>query len=199
MTLSKTFVFALIGLLIAIIVLQRTCNKPSTPSVTTKTDTVYITVHDTITEHVPVPYEVIREGKPYPVTKSDTVFSITHELEKVDTANILADYFSTRVYSDSTHAKYADFIINDTLTQNKIRNRKVFINWKLPVVTTTKTINKGQLYIGLDIGSNGKTTIGFGPQLDFKTKSDQLYNAGINYIPSIGPYYHIGALWKIHL
>lgn len=196
------FYIVIIAALLAIILLQRSCNKCPSPASVTKTDTVYVTVRDTFVDEHPIPIEVFNStGQLQPITLRDTFFSVIKE--PVDTAAILNDYYLTRIYSDTAIFKYGKLMIRDTVTQNKLRGRRVLgVFDSIPIITKTVTTPlslRSKVYIGFDIGSNGTTTLGAGPTLLLQTKKDQLYNIGVDFIPGLnGAYYHLGTLWKIH-
>ncbi len=195
------FYLGVIAVLVAVIFLQRSCNKCPSISTTsvTKTDTVYLTVRDTTVVFHPMPSEVLQNGVSIPITIHDTIFSVIKE--PIDTAAILADYYLTRIYIDTAQFRYGHLITKDSVTQNKLLGRNVVAYFdKIPQITNTVTLNpvlKNKLYIGFDIGSNGTSTLGAGPLLLFQTKKDQLYHAGVD-IMTGGAYYHVGTLWKIH-
>lgn len=187
--------YIIIAVLIGIIVFLQECGGKKCPTVSVKTDTVYIRVHDTITQVVPKPVEVIREGKPYPIVQTDTMFLT--EIEHVDTSRILADYFATRYYVDTSRTTYGTLFIRDSVTQNKIKFRQIIADWKIPEVHQTAVVNKTQVFGGVDIGSTG-TFLGLGGSLMLKTPQDRMYGLGASYLAGQGLYVHGSLLWKIH-
>ena len=185
----------IIAALVAIIILQRSCNQPKS-IVTTKVDTIWLAVHDTMVDYHPVPVEVIKNGKPVQITKHDTTFYVTKE--SVDTATILSDYFVQRIYADTAVGKLGKIYIKDTVTQNKIVGRSVRADLLVPSTTTIKPEPpKAKVFAGLGLGNNTQN-IGFGPRLFLLTKRDALYGAGADVIPGQPVYYHIDLGWKIH-
>jgi hypothetical protein len=103
--------------------------------VKTKTETVHDTVPVAFNTpvYVPKPYKVIVE-KPVPVyVEGQTV------IEKVDTAAILKDYYSTALYSDTQNVSNAQIIIDDQVSQNRIKSRKVSGNIQKEIITNTIT------------------------------------------------------------
>jgi hypothetical protein len=192
-TLTLTLIIAA---LVAIIILQRSCNQPPKPVVVTKVDTVWIRYQDTIVDYHPVPVEVIKNGKPVQVTKHDTTFYVTKEA--VDTATILSDYFAQRIYSDTAVGDHGKIYIKDTVTQNKIVGRSIRADLLFPSTNTIKPAPlKAKVFAGLGLGNNTQN-IGFGPRLFLLTKRDALYGAGADVIPGQPLYYHIDLGWKIH-
>lgn len=199
MTKSTVVLLLIIAALIALIVLGRACS--STPIVpVVKHDTVYVTIRDTFLLDRPIPSEEIENGKQVPLVmvKHDTTFYVTKE--NVDTATILNDYFAEKIYRDTAKSKFGEIRITDTVTQNKIKGRSVYADWKIPVVTNSTVVPpKLKLFGGFDIGSNGTTTVGFGPIIQIQTKNDNLYHLGADFLPGIGgTYFHAGISWKIH-
>lgn len=193
--------WGIIAVLFLIIVFLRECGGgkcPTAGTVTVKSDTTYISVHDTIEKMVLVPITKIIEHTPAPVTVTDTVF-IT-DIQHVDTIAILKDYFATRNYSDTNHLEgFGNFIINDAITQNKIKNRQIIYNLKFPTVTNTVAVKaRNQVWLGVNVGGS-KDFIGIGPQFTLKTSSDKMYHAGVMFTTQSTWFYSIGTDFKIHL
>jgi hypothetical protein len=189
----------IILVLIGVIVLQRSCGSKCPTIPPAKTDTVYLHVRDTILQDHPIPYAVIKEGKPYPVSVKDTEFITV--MQNVDTAAILRDYFVTRFYIDTSKTKYGTLFIRDSVTQNRIKFRQIIADWNIPEVHTVQPAPlRNQVFVGLDIGSNGKT-LGFGPSLLLRTKTEAMYGLGASYVPGLSPglFFHLSSYWKIHL
>lgn len=193
---------AVIAVLLAIIVLQRECNKPviKQADIIVKHDTLYIPVKDTFYLDRPVPVEVIKNGVAQVVTKYDTSWQVIKE--PVDSAAILADYMLTRIYKQDFTTKYGHITVSDTVEQNKLRGLGALLTLNIPQVNTsiTKPVPpKNKIYIGFNLGSNG-STLGFGPNVMLQTKQDHLYGLGASYLPGTqGMYYQVHTLWKIHL
>jgi hypothetical protein len=196
---ARLFPYGVILVLIGIIMLQRSCLKCA-PCPSVKSDTVYVKSRDTIIEHVPIPYEVIKEGKPILITVRDTEF--VTQLEHVDTAAILSDYFASRNYSDTGITKYGNIVVRNTVTQNKLLNQSIITNFAVPEVHSVTTLPpKFQLFGGFAIGSNG-FTLAAGPDLMAKTKRDAIYGLSIQYVPGLPSNQFLFSLrtdWKIHL
>lgn len=143
--------------------------------------------------------DILPESKP--VIKHDTVYKVTQEqIDTTSVQDVIMDWYTTRIYTDTNKSQYGTFYISDTLQKNKIQGRRIIADWNVPTAinNTTQVIpQKLQLYIGGSLGSSGKT-IGFGPDLLLKTKKDQIYSIGASYIPDVGTYYHGSIFWKIH-
>ena len=85
-----------------------------------------ITVTDTITKYRPAPTKTIYVQVP----------------AIVDTAAILADYFSQKVYVDTIPLDvYGTVTVIDTLYQNGIDNRQVEYSLNIPTYTTNKKVH----------------------------------------------------------
>jgi hypothetical protein len=181
----------------AIIILMRSCTggHGEPPSPVVKFDTVILHVTDTIIKETLIPVEKIVNHTPAPITVTDTIFLT--EVEKVDTLAILKDYFTTRKYSDTNHLEgYGNIIINDAITQNKIKNREIQYNLNIPQVTKTVIQKRNQWFGGIDIGGT-KQWISFGPDLELINKKDQAYHIGVSFTTENQYYFHLGTSWKI--
>ncbi len=75
---------------------------------------------------------------------------VVHEVpDQVDTAAILADYFSERHYMDTIIQRpYLQVELFDIVGQNRLLDRKVIVNYQQPVVYNNS------LTIGADFGRN---------------------------------------------
>lgn len=200
MKIPSSFYLGAIAILLAIVFLQRACSGKCPTPAAPKQVTVYIHDRDTFIQKVPVPYQVIVQGRPRILNKTDTLFRENFVVSFVDTLAILADYFATRFYSDTNYTKYGPIVIQDSITQNRIKFRRMLTNFNLPMTQTQNILNpaKNQIYIGLSAGSNGQT-IGLGPEFLLKTKLDHIYTIGVDLFPNQPLYYHAGIFWKIHL
>ena len=111
--------------------------KGNEPTIVTHTDTIY--KHDITKKYIK------GDSIPFVVLGIDT--TILH-----DTVRIVQDYAYIRAYSDTIKVDSSTFIINDTISQNKIKNRGFYadISQKTIKVETIKTIpSKNELYWGI--------------------------------------------------
>lgn len=199
---ERYFWLGAIAVLIVIIFIQRCSKKPCPDVVGVKTDTTRLMIKDTTAWHKPVPINKI-SSKVQPVQRSSS--NGTKEdytiIAETDTAAILNDYNAIYVYSDTNAVRYGDIIINDTISQNKIKNRQVITNLFIPEVTKTVTLSqpkKAQLYAGINFGATMKDPFGIaGAGLLFKTKNDQLYGASASYTFNGQVYYQVHRYWLI--
>lgn len=186
---------SIIAILVTIIFLQRGC-KPQGSIVITKVDTVFDTHHDTVYKHDPQITYVSIPGKP--IIKHDTVYNVTQE--QIDTSSvqdIVNDWYTTRIYSDTNVSKYGKFYIKDTISRNKLQSRQIIADWNIPTTIHQQiTIPKVTAYLGFDIGSDGKT-LAVGPLLSLQVKTGQIYQVGASYIGNLGMYYHFGTSWQL--
>jgi hypothetical protein len=158
-----------------------------------KTDTVYQT-------NVTTRW---KQGKdiPYVIIATDTVTdSVQYTIH--DTVRIISDYMRTYAYSDTINVDSNTFVINDTISQNKIQSRgfEAKITEKTILTTITKTAKaKNSLYLGFrgDLSqSNGLEVLSPGIVLNAKNKAliglnvDLGLNRQIRY--GLGVYFKIG-------
>jgi len=191
---TQWFSVFIILVLVILLVLQRSCTKPSIndhPIIVTTIDTLLVPGKDSI----------VYKPKPYKVIYRDTI-----EIpSKVDTSAILKDYFAKVSYNDTIKVgEYGYILLQDTITENRIASRQKIDKFSIPVITTTTTITNPplkttQLYIGPEIAGNATYPINyFGGNIVLKTKQDQMYNAGIG-ISNGGTIFKIGMAWKIKI
>jgi hypothetical protein len=133
-----------------------------------KTDTVYQT-------NVTTRW---KQGKdiPYVIIATDTVHDSVRYLVH-DTIRIVSDYMRTYAYSDTINVDSNTFVINDTISQNKIQSRgfEAKITEKTILTTITKAAKaKNTLYLGFrgDLSeSNGLEVLSPGIVLNVKNKA----------------------------
>jgi hypothetical protein len=133
-------------------------------------------VHDTITQtNVTTRW---KQGKdiPYVIIATDTVHDSVRYLVH-DTIRIMTDYMRTYAYSDTINVDSNTFVINDTISQNKIQSRRfeAKITEKTILTTINKTAKaKNTLYLGFrgDLsGLNGLEVLSHGIMLNAKNKA----------------------------
>jgi hypothetical protein len=148
-----------------------------------KTDTVYQTKVTTRW----------KQGKdiPYVIIATDTVHDSVH-ITVHDTIRIMTDYMRTYAYSDTINVDSNTFVINDTISQNKIQSRgfEAKITEKTILTTITKAAKaKNTLYLGFrgDLSeSNGLEVLSPGIMLNAKNKALIGLNVNINKNFNIG-------------
>ena len=155
-----------------------------------KIDTVYITKTST----------VYRPGKkiPYKVLVEKPVYIPA----KIDTSAVINAYFAKVIYKDTLRIDKIGYIsVTDTLNKNKISGRSYSYEFKLPTIKDYMIIKEpphNQFYIGGNI-LVGSYKVFVGPQILWKTKSDNIYGMNAYVDPYGDQYYGVSLNWKIKL
>ena len=167
----------------AMVWLYESCHSSSAVIESVKTDTVYKTnVTTRWLKGNSIPYVIIATD-----TVHDSVQYTVH-----DTVRIMTDYMRTYAYSDTINVDSNTFVINDTISQNKIQSRgfEAKITEKTILTTITKAAKaKNSLYLGFrgDLsGSNGLKVLSPGIMLNAKNKALIGLNVNINKNFNIG-------------
>ena len=145
-----------------------------------------ITVHDTtwkihdsiIVKKVPVYKEVIVEIKSRPEMLPDTNYdNLKRQYEA-----LLQLYLNQKFYSDTLRVStFGYIVVQDSVRENKLTNRRTRENYQIPIVKETKTITKyapptRNLYVGAGVMANNSLGIrGAQAGVIYKTKKDKLY------------------------
>lgn len=100
-----------------------------------------------ITKYDPVPYPVtdtIFQPKPYNVyIPADTVYKYLTEIQKIDTAAILKDYYLTRQYRlDFSNDTLGEFKVNAEVGQNKLLSASSYIRPLVKSIYHETTVTK---------------------------------------------------------
>jgi hypothetical protein len=167
----------------AMVWLYESCHSSSAVIESVKTDTVYQTKVSTRW----------KQGKdiPYVIIATDTVHDSVRYLVH-DTIRIVSDYMRIYAYSDTIKVDSNTFVINDTISQNKIQSRgfEAKITEKTILTTITKADKaKNTLYLGFrgDLSeSNGLEVLSPGIMLNAKNKALIGLNVNINKNFNIG-------------
>lgn len=185
--------YIVIIILVAIIILMRSCEStfiPKEPVVITKYDTIWKKTIDTITKKV---FITNIEYVPY---------------EKIIFANVeecMREYNKRTTYKDTIALDSLGTItVIDTVFQNSLKDRTIFKNYKIPLVTKTITIikqpdPKRQLYIGGNLFGDRRTLQSITPGLLYKDRKDRIFqaNVGVNFDGTL--IFGLGTYWKINL
>lgn len=181
----------LIVVLVIIIFLLRNCNGdsiPTEPTIITKVEVRY----DTIVKEVPkyVPKYINKISMSY-----DTIL----KYHKIDTTEILKDYFATYVYEDVQKLDSLNLTIRDSISQNKIASRSIRYELIYPTTTITKEtyLNNREFYWGLGLQGSVNQLNYVGGELMYKTKKKQMYGVGIGVNQEFKPILSGRLLWKI--
>ena len=134
------------------------------PTIVTHTDTIY--KHDITKKYI--------KGDSIPFVVLDIDTTTIH-----DTIRIVQDYSYVRAYSDTIKIDSSTFVINDTISQNKIKNRGFYadITQKTIKVETIRTIpSKNEFYWGV-LGDLRRfdNKVGIGIGLGIKTAKKGLF------------------------
>jgi hypothetical protein len=186
----KTTLIIIIALL-ALLLLQRECSR--TPLAPPVPDTIRMPpeiIYDSfpVIKTIPKPYpEYIIVQSPPPV---------------VDTAAIIASYFTLKIYKRTLLNDSTAFIsLIDTLYNNELFPGILTYTNRRPVtIHETYIINppdpaRLQLYAGGFVSGNANT-LGAGPIISLKTKSDHLYGLGYDAVNKTA---HFNMQWKINV
>jgi hypothetical protein len=167
----------------AMVWLYESCHSSNAVVESVKTDTVYQTkVSTRWLKGNSIPYVIIATD-----TVHDSVRYLVH-----DTVRIVSDYMRTYAYSDTINVDSNTFVINDTISQNKIQSRgfEAKITEKTILTTITKAAKaKNTLYLGFrgDLSeSNGLEVLSPGIMLNAKNKALIGLNVNINKNFNIG-------------
>ena len=167
----------------AMVWLYESCHSSNAVVESVKTDTVYQTkVSTRWLKGNSIPYVIIATD-----TVHDSVEYTVH-----DTVRIMTDYMRTYAYSDTINVDSNTFVINDTISQNKIQSRgfEAKITEKTILTTITKAAKaKNTLYLGFrgDLSeSNGLEVLSPGIMLNAKNKALIGLNVNINKNFNIG-------------
>ena len=177
--------------LITIVLLQTQCGEKGQSEVTTvtKIETKLDTVTIEKVKYVPTRETIVK-------TIYDTV------PQKVDTVEILKDYFSKVVYRDTINIDtFGNIVIEDTVSRNQIISRALFSNIVLPTTTiTTETVkNKRSLYAGANLSANREVVNQIGVGLILKGKNDRLYGIGLGMNQNFQPIVTGSLYWKVQI
>ena len=167
----------------AMVWLYESCHSSNAAIDSVKIDTVYqIKVTTKWKQGKDIPYVIIATD-----TVRDSVQYTVH-----DTIRIVSDYMRTYAYSDTINVDSNTFVINDTISQNKIQSRgfEAKITEKTILTTITKAAKaKNTLYLGFrgDLSeSNGLEVLSPGIMLNAKNKALIGLNVNINKNFNIG-------------
>ena len=183
----------LIVVLVIIILFTRACSGDKNnqtipdPIIITKTITKWDTLKIDSLVYVP-------KWRTKVTTVHDTI------LADIDTAEILKDYYSTYVYTDTLSLdSLGSIVISDTISKNSILFRDVQSNIFIPTTTVTNTVylNKREFFGGVSVGSTPTAIQNLNGELLFVNKKRQSYGVGVGINNSFTPIYTFRMYWKI--
>ena len=198
----KNIQTVIIVVLLIIIFFLRECqgnqvNSPLTEGETiVKIETKYDTIVNTIETYVP---EYRTEVKWKTRTIHDTIE--VHDTIPIDTLSILEDYFKVYAYTDTLAKDSVTFIINDTISQNKILARGIEYSLVYPttIISKESAVNKRELYIGLGLGGDKQQISYIGSELMLRNKKKQIYGIGLGINSSFEPILTFKMGWKVSM
>ena len=186
----------IIGLVIVIFLLRECKGKskgtPTEPITIVKIETKYDTIVKTIETYIPK-YRTKVKYK----TVHDTIE--IHDTIPIDTTSILEDYFSSYAYTDTLKTDSVTFVINDTISQNKIQSRGINYSLVYPttVITKESVVNKRELYIGFGLGGDKQQLSYVGSELLLRNKKQRIYGVGLGINNSFEPILTFKMSWKV--
>jgi hypothetical protein len=200
-SLFKNFQSLIIIGLIIVIFLLRECRGeksplPAEPVTIVKIETKYDTIVETVPTYIPK-YKTRVKWKTK--TVHDTVE--IHDTIPVDTVSVLEEYFATYAYTDTLKKDSVTFIINDTISQNKILSRGIKYNLVYPttIIQTEREVNERELYVGFGLGGDRQQISYAGSELILRTKKEKLYGVGIGINNSFQPILTFKMNWKVKM
>ena len=188
----------IIGLIIVIFLLRECKGEskgaPIEPATIVKIETKYDTIVETVETYIPE-YRTKVKWK----TVHDTIE--VHDTIPTDTASILKDYFETYAYTDTLKTDSVTFVINDTISQNKILSRGINYSLVYPttIISTEREVNKRELYIGFGLGGDKQQLSFVGSELMLRNKKERIYGVGLGINNSFEPILTFKMSWKIKM
>lgn len=136
-------------------------------------------IHDSIVvRKVPVPYEVKVPIESKPEMLPDTNYAALKRQYEA----LLQLYLNQKFYSDTLRiSTFGYILLEDSVRENKLTNRRTRENYKIPIVKETKTITQyspptRNLYVGAGVLANNSLGVrGAQAGMIYKTKKDKLY------------------------
>jgi hypothetical protein len=140
-----------------------------------KIDPVIVTHYDTVYQEKTFTKYTKGDSIPFVVLAIDT--TTIH-----DTIQIVKDYLTTKVYTDTFSIDSSKFTIIDTISENRIQNRQFKADLHERTIIVTNDIyhkDKNALYLGF-LGDLRRfdNKIGLGVSLGFKTAKNDLFIFG---------------------
>ena len=200
-SLFKNFQSLIIIGLIIVIFLLRECKGeksplPAEPVTIVKIETKYDTIVETIETYIP---EYRTKVKWKTKTVHDTIE--VHDTIPIDTTSILEDYFTTYAYTDTLKKDSVTFIINDTISQNRILSRGINYSLVYPtkIIQTEREVNKRELYLGFGIGGDRQQLSFVGSELLLRNKKERIYGVGLGINQNFEPILTFKMSWKVKI
>ena len=143
-----------------------------------KTDPVIVTHYDTVYQQKTFTKFTKGDSIPFVVLAVDSFKYTIH-----DTISIIKDYLTTKVYTDTFSIDRSKFTIIDTISENRIQNRRFLADIHERTIRITNDIyhkDKNALYLGF-LGDLRRfdNKVGLGVGLGFKTAKNDLFTFGV--------------------
>jgi hypothetical protein len=157
-------------------------------------------------------YEVVKhEIDTFYEVKTQTLYKkgkdIVHEVEvvkeipaNVDTGAILKDYYARVFYKDTFKLKdtLGFIVINDTISKNRVQNRKFYSSINVPVVKEKIYLKEisNSWFLGPSASLGNPAFLG--GEIHLKSKKDVLFGAGLGLNSNLSPSIRMSVGWKIN-
>lgn len=200
---KKYSTLIIIGVLLLIILLQRSCTGDvvsQEPTTVVKLDTIWKITHDTVIKKVRV--TDIRYVKPQgpEYTPGENIDTCRARFNYLLKQHIARTTYKDTIFLDSL----GTITVIDTVWLNKLKERIYIKDYKIPFVTKTVTITKQadpkrQLYIGGNLFASKTAFSSVSPGLIYKDRKDRVYQANVDIDIQGVITYGLGLYWKINL
>jgi hypothetical protein len=200
---KNAITICIIGVLLAIILIQKACTsnveKPKT-NITVTSHTVYLPLHDTI-HNSPKLIEQIPSDIPSEYTPDTNYLALKKQYEK-----LVNDHLSQNIYKDELNLDtLGDIVIRDTTQFNKLTKRIYEFNLRVPKRIDSIFINKEapqkrQLYVGVGVVTIPRISeLGIRGSLLYKDKKDNTFSPSVTLNTNGVIIYGIDTYFKIKL
>jgi hypothetical protein len=200
---KNTITICIIGVLLAIILIQKACTsnveKPKT-NITVTSHTVYLPLHDIIRTS-PKLIKELPSNIPSEYTPDTNYLALKKQYEKLVNEHLFQNIYKDEVNLDTL----GDVIITDTTQFNKLTKRSYEFNLRIPKRIDSIFINKQapqkrQLYLGVGVVTVPTiTSLGIRGSLLYKDKKDNTFSPSVTFITDGTIIYGIDTYFKIKL
>jgi len=202
----KTNLLAVILLMLFGLILFNTCSKDRS---NTKQNTIDTTINNitTIYKIDTVFQPIIRETIPYEYNTSSVEYLPDSNVKLLidEVRELKKQLFAINKYRDTVKVdSFGTAVLNETVNQNKITERQIKYDIKIPTntVTITKTIyphSKNKWFIGGGFGGSNVSLLNdVNAGFSLLSKKDQLYELKGRMDFKGNKYIELNTFWKIH-
>jgi hypothetical protein len=132
----------------------------------------------------------------------DTLETFEVRVDTVKAVTAYPDYMAVRYYSDTQRLARGTVIIQDSVTQNKIKLRRLQTFGTDTTITNTVTLKQPKrlvMYFGVSgMGSQKTPLFGAGMDLSVKWRDDRIFTTGV-ILNRNDIFYQAGVKWPIRL